>query len=106
MTWKRIIPRHKFNAVRTEHNGVKYASKKEARYAQELEFLQKAGDVIFFLRQVPFHLPGNVRYVVDFQIFYADGKVVFADVKGFKTPEYIMKKKMVESLYPIEIEEV
>ena len=55
--------------------------------------------------QVPFHLPGNVKYVVDFQVFMTDGTVKFIDVKGHRTPQYIAKKKMVEALYPVEIEE-
>jgi len=55
---------------------------------------------------VPFHLPGNVTYRVDFQLFYSDGTVRFVDVKGFKTSQYIEKKKMVETIYPVTIEEV
>ena len=97
---------HKFNAVRTEVSGVKFPSKKEARYYEKLLLRQKAGDVLFFLRQVPFHLPGNVRYVIDFVTFEKNGTVHFIDVKGFKTSEYRMKKRQVEALFPVEIEEV
>lgn len=98
--------KHKFNAVPTEHDGIRYDSKKEARYAQELGLRIKAGEVIFYLRQVPIDLQGGVKYRVDFVEFWADGTVHFVDCKGMKTKEYIMKKKMVESLYPIKIEEV
>lgn len=97
--------RHKFNAVRTERDGIKFHSKKEARYYDELKLKQGAGVVLFFLMQVPFMLPGNVKYRCDFQEFHADGTVHFVDVKGHRTPQYIDKKKMVESLYPVEIEE-
>lgn len=97
---------HKFNAVRTEVDSIKFASRKEADYYRALLLRQKAGDVVFFLRQVPFHLPGGVRYVVDFLEFRTDGTVAFVDVKGMKTPEYKAKKKMVEALYPVVIEEV
>lgn len=96
--------RHKFNAKPTERDGIRFDSKKEARYYDDLKSLQKAGHIIFFLRQVPFDLPGNVRYRVDFQIFEADGTVRFVDVKGMQTPEFKMKKKQVETLYPVEIE--
>src|SRR3990167_6520370 len=96
---------HKFNAKRTISDGIKFSSKREAAAYEALKMLQNAGDVLFFLRQVPFHLPGGVRYVVDFVTFNADGIVSFIDVKGMKTPMYIAKKKMVESIYPIEIEE-
>lgn len=68
--------------------------------------MQKLGEVIFFLRQVPFDLPGGTKYFADFQVFYADGTVSFVDVKGVSTQMFIMKKKQVESLYPITIEVV
>ena len=92
---------HKFGAKRTELDGIKFASKREAKAYQDLDLRKKAGDVIFFLRQVPFFLPGGVRYVVDFVSFDKDGSVHFIDAKGMKTPMYIAKKKMVESIYPI-----
>ena len=97
---------HKFHAKVTEIDGIKFHSKKEARYYQQIKMLQKAGDIVFFLRQVPFDLPGGIKYRLDFLEFRKDGTVHAIDVKGFKTSEYIMKKKMVESLYPITIEEI
>ena len=98
--------KHKFGAERTELDGIKFASKKESRYYSDLLIRQRIGEVVFFLRQVPFHLPGGTKYVVDFQEFMADGTVRFVEVKGFETKEWIMKKKIVESLYPITIEVV
>lgn len=98
--------RHKFGAVRTVKDGISFPSKAEARFYDELVMRQRGGDVLFFLRQVPFHLPGGVRYVVDFQVFHSDGRVRFIDVKGLETPEFITKKKLVEALYPVEIEVV
>ena len=100
------IHRHKFNAKQTLVDGIKFPSKKEAAYYQELKLRKKAGIVVFFLRQVPFHLPGGVTYRVDFQEFHSDGTVHFIDVKGRRTTEYITKKKLVEALYPVTIEEV
>jgi len=96
--------RHKYSAIRTEHDGFKFDSKKEGRYYQELKLRVNAGEVVFFLMQVPFHLPGNVKYVVDFQEFHADGTTHFVDVKGMITDTFKMKKKMVENLYPVVIE--
>ena len=96
--------KHKFNAVRTEFDGIKFDSKKEAAYYEQLKIRQKIGEIIFFLRQVPFHLPGGVTYRVDFQEFHTDGSIRFVDVKGMLTKDFIMKKKMVENLYPVEIE--
>ncbi len=97
---------HKFSAKPTTVDNIRFDSKKEARYYADLKLLQKAGDIIFFLRQVSFHLPGGVRHVVDFQEFRRDGTVHFVEVKGFDTPQGKMKRKMVEAVYPIKIEVV
>jgi hypothetical protein len=99
-------PKSKYNAKKTEYNGVKYDSIKEAKYAQDLDLLVRKGEVLFYLRQVPIDLPGKVKYRVDFQEFHSDGTIHFVDVKGVRTKTYIMKKKQVEDLYPITIEEV
>jgi len=95
----------KFNAVLCEANGIKFRSKKERRRYLELVCLKEAGEC-WFLRQVPFYLPGNTKYVIDFIIFWKGGRVSFEDVKGMKTPMFIMKKKQTEAIYPIKIEEV
>ena len=97
--------RHKYHAKPTELDGIKFHSKKEAQYYLQLKMLQKRGDVIFFLRQVPLHLVGGVKYLCDFVEFRQDGTVHFIDVKGMRTAGYKQKKKMVEATYPIEIEE-
>lgn len=99
--------RHKFNAVRTQVKGRKYDSKKEARYALALALRQKAGEVLFWLEQIPLRLPGGTKYVVDFQEFHADGTVHFVECKGMKTDSYKIKKREIEAQYPmIKIEEV
>ena len=98
--------RHKFHAQPTECDGIKFASKAEARYYAQLKLRQRAGEVVFFLRQVPIHLPGDVRYVMDFMIFEANGEVRMVDVKGVETESFRAKKRMVEALYPIKIEVV
>jgi hypothetical protein len=96
--------KHKFNAKISECDGIKFASKRERHWYNILKIQQKSGEVLFFLRQVPMHLPGNTKYVLDFLVFYTNGEIRFLDVKGVKTPMFIMKKKLVEELYPIEIE--
>lgn len=98
--------KHKFRAIRTELDGIKFASRKEARRYRELRLLEKSGELLFFLRQVPFHLPANVKYVCDFLCFWKDETVTVEDVKGIKTPLYILKKKQVEATYPVSITEV
>lgn len=87
-------------------DGLKFGSKKESLRYQGLKLLKKTGDVLFFLRQVPFDLPGGIKYRADFLVFWADGNVTVEDVKGMRLPAYIAKKKQVEALYPIEIKEI
>lgn len=98
--------RSKYNATPTMIDGIRFASKKEADFYNVLKVYKRAGDVCFFLRQVPFDCGGGVRYVLDFMVFYKTGEVKFIDVKGMRTRTYINKKKQVEVSYDINIEEV
>jgi hypothetical protein len=98
--------RHKFNAVRCEANGIKFASKKERKRYLELQQLQLDDNIQFFLRQVPFHLPGGVKYICDYLVFWKGGDVTIEDVKGMRTSMYIAKKKLVEATYLITITEI
>lgn len=99
--------RHKYRACPVEYDGIRFPSKKEGEYYLHLKNCQRHGDVLFFFHQVPVLLPGNVKYKLDFLVFWADGTVRAIDVKGYKAKEYIIKKKLVESLYsPLKIEEV
>ena len=104
---ERPVPKvNKYHARAWYYNGYRFHSKKEAGYCQQLDLLKDAGEISYYLCQVPFRLPGGVRYFVDFLIFMADGSVRFVDAKGHRTKEYILKKKQVEALYPVKIEEV
>ena len=98
--------KHKFHAIRSESDGFKFASKKEQKRYLELKMLRQAGEVLFFQMQAPFHLTGGVKYVCDFQVYWKNGDITFEDVKGVKTPMYILKKKQGEQLYPITIKEI
>ena len=109
MTWHR----HKFNAVAVGHDGYRFDSKAEGRYYEELKLrCLPGGDVLFFLRQVPFFIAAPsthakskpLKYVVDFLEFHRDGTVHFVDVKGMETKEFKIKKRLVEAQYPVKIE--
>lgn len=104
---KARVVRGNFKAHPTEYNGRRYASKAEARYAQQLDLRKRAGEVVMWLPQVAFPLPGGTKYVCDFMVLEADERLRFVDVKGnVVTPEFLFKKKQVEALYPIEVEVV
>ena len=88
-------------------DGITFDSKREARYFCELKLRVMSGEVRYFLRQVPFDLPGNTKYRIDFMEVHAnDESVHYIDVKGFETPAFRRSKKQVEALYPITIEVV
>jgi hypothetical protein len=96
--------RHKYNAKPTEVDGIRFDSKKEAQYYSALKLRIKAGEVVTFLRQVPIHLPGKTKQVVDFLEFHADGTAHMVDVKGKETETFRLKRRQVEELYPFEID--
>lgn len=90
----------KYRAKPTVVNGRKYASKLEASYAQKLAVLQQAGKVIGWCEQVPFTLPGGIKYRCDFLVFYADGTTRFVETKGFETPEWKLKMRLMAEAHP------
>ena len=104
----KFTPKNKYGAKPTERDGWRFDSKHEAKIYDRLKAMLAAGEVLFFLRQSPFHLPGKIKYLCDFQVFFADGRVEFWDAKskGTVTDAYKIKKKLVEANFPIEIIEI
>lgn len=94
---------NKYGAVPTAVDGIRFASKREARYYEQLKARQAAGEVSYFLRQTPLHLPGGTKLVVDFLVFYPDGRAEYIDVKGRETPMFRMKRREVEHHYPVKV---
>lgn len=90
-------------------NGFVLDSKAECRRYDELQALRRAGEVIWFLRQVPFDLLG-VEYAADFEILWADGRLTFEEVKSknfAKRPDYtrtVRSLRQVQTEYGIEVE--
>ena len=100
------IDTNKYHNVLCTADGMRFQSKRERDYyLRDLLPRWNAGEVKWFIRQVRFDLPGNIVYRADFLEVWADGSVHVIDVKGHKTYVYKMKKKQVEQLYPIKIEE-
>ena len=97
---------HKYNAPAVVNDSIRFDSVKEGRYYRQLKLRQQAGDVLCFLRQVPIHLPGQTRLVIDFLEFHTDDTVHFVDTKGVQTETFKLKRRQVEDLYPFDIEVV
>jgi hypothetical protein len=106
------LPMSKYKAIRTEVDGITFASKKEAKRYQELKLLEKAGQIFNLALQPRFDIyVGDTKvctYVGDFKYTLPgiDGPWIIEDVKGVKTPVYNLKKKMMRAMYGIEIKEV
>jgi hypothetical protein len=104
-----MLIRHKYNATRTEIDGIKFSSKKEAKYYQKLKQCQKEGNLVWFIRQVPFALPGNITYRLDFmEVWKTENPDIFeikyVEVKGFSTPISVLKLSQIKSIYGILVE--
>lgn len=91
---------HKFGAVRTERQGIKFDSKAEADYWDLLQLAVATGELVGFMRQPAYYLPGGTRYVADFLCFWADGRVDARDVKGVETEAFSVKWREVQAAYP------
>ena len=94
--------KHKFHAKPTEVDNIKFGSKLEANVYLKLKALKEDKRILFFLRQIPFDLPGNHRHKIDYCIFTID-EVLFVECKGFDSPIGKLKRKQVEDLYQIPI---
>lgn len=102
----------KYRAIKTEVDGIMFDSKKEAKRYQYLKERLDAGIIADLKLQPQFKCEINGKkictYKADFEYLLADeigpqgqiGHYVVEDVKGFKTPTYRLKKKLVEALFP------
>lgn len=122
--------RNKYHNKKINVNGITYDSKKEYRRHQELSLLERVGTIQALERQVKYVLiPAQYEtyarygkkgqrikdgrrllekecsYIADF-VYIEDGKPVIEDTKGFKTKDYIIKRKMMLHFYGIRIKEV
>lgn len=92
-------------------DGEKFDSKRECQRWHELRLQEKAGVIRDLRRQVKYELiPKNdteraVNYIADFE-YIRDNKLVVEDAKGIKTPEYIIKRKLMLWIHGIKIVEV
>lgn len=96
--------KNKYNAKKAEVDGIMFDSQKEARKYAELKLLQRAGGVTEIELQPKFNLLQGfkyrgkkiqgVTYTADFLVSYRDGRKQIIETKGYKTRDYILRKKM------------
>lgn len=108
----------KYGNKKTTLNGITFDSKKEARRYSELLLLEKAGAIHDLQTQVKYVLIPSQRdpetgkvierecaYKADF-VYTENGKTVVEDTKGFRTKEYIIKRKLMLQVHGIRIREI
>jgi hypothetical protein len=96
----------KYKAQPVEHDGIRFASKKEGKRYLELKLLERAGQITRLELQPRFDLIINGKncgfYKADFR-YFQNGKRITEDCKGMRTPLYALKSKIVSALYNVEI---
>lgn len=105
MTWYALARRRgKYNARAAKYNGQRYHSKREAEYAAELDLRVRAGELKSWRRQVKMPIVVNgsriCSYTIDFVETPPSGDEIYTEIKGFETPEWKLKWKLFEVVYP------
>lgn len=102
--------RQKYGNRITVVDGKKFGSQHEADYYFSVLWPRwMAGELVLLARQVPFDLPGGIRYIADFVTVDTEGRVEVIDAKSAITKKnrtYINKKKQMKAIWKIEIVEV
>lgn len=102
--------RQKYGNRKLTVDGMKFDSQHEADvYFGILLPSWKCGTYKLLARQVPFDLPGGIKYIADFLTVSVDGHVSVIDAKSDATRKnrvYINKKKQMRAIWGIEIQEV
>ena len=121
--------RRKYGNKKAKASGKVFDSRRERSRYYTLQVLEKAGEISDLRMQVPFEIIPAVyetvevqlktktkqvqklvqraaHYVADFVYKDKDGNMVVEDSKGFRTKEYLLKKKMMRAFLGITIKEV
>lgn len=106
---KRTSTRSKYNAKKVVIDDIKFDSKAEAAYYQQLKLLKMTGEVVSFDLQPEFVLQESfrkngklyraIKYKADFLVRYKDGHEELIDIKGMLTKEFRIKQKLFELRY-------
>ena len=120
---------NKYGNKKVEADGIVFDSMKEKRRFDELKLAEAAGAIGDLQRQVRFELipaqrepdtrgpkggvikgrliERKVEYVADFvYIDLQTGEKVVEDTKGMRTPDYILKRKMMLYFHGIKVREI
>ncbi|KIL74162.1 DUF1064 domain-containing protein [Bacillus badius] len=105
-----MVSKSKYGAKKVEIDGITFDSKAEAKYYQQLKWLQANNQILFFriqpryLLQEAFKKNGvahrKIEYVADFEVHKKDGSIEVVDIKGVETEAFKIKRKLFEFKYP------
>ena len=117
----------KYHSRKIIRDGITFDSVKEYRRFRDLSLLEKAGKITELKRQVEFVLipaqrepdiigkRGGVKkgktielkcsYIADFT-YKVNGETVVEDTKGFRTKDYIIKRKLMLYMHVIRVKEI
>ena len=108
----------KYHSKKITRDGITFDSKKEYERFRELKLLERAGKIEDLRRQVVFELIPSQRdpktrkvierackYVADFT-YWKNGEFIVEDTKGFRTADYIIKRKLMLQVHGIRIKEI
>lgn len=112
----------KYNNRKIEVDGITFDSRKEANRYFELKLLERAGEIKNLRRQVKYELTPAFKdsrgkvierassytadFVYDVVLPMGLSKTIVEDVKGYRTKEYILKRKMMLDKHRIKITEI
>lgn len=106
----------KYRNKRVMIDGIRFDSKAEGDRYLALKAMQAVGAIQSLRMQVPFLLiprqrrddgvaERECRYLADF-VYLVGDKTIVEDVKGVRTAEYIMKRKLMLSVFGVSVQEV
>ena len=101
----------KFGAKKTVVDGITFDSKWESERYGQLKAMERGGIVTDLELQVKYDIVINdikiCKYIADFvyKEESPDGKIreIVEDAKGFETPEFKLKKKLMKAVHGIDI---
>ena len=105
-------PYNKYKNIKTEVNGIKFASKKEAKRYSELRLMWLGNRISDLQTQVRFELiPAmvingkkecKISYIADF-VYKDKGVQIVEDVKGIKTDVFKIKYRLMKQVHDIDV---
>ena len=112
------MKKSKYHSRKITRDGETFDSIKEYHRWCELKVLERAGLIADLERQVKFTLIPSQKdpvtnkvierecsYIADF-VYHENGNTIVEDTKGFKTKDYIIKRKLMLWVHGIRIKEV